>query len=156
MNEMEKNPLNIPEEYKMWKALENLSDYLYNMDYIKTSDLLGTYDIDPIEWKYNINKALKNTTSDRLTLSRLYNIKNLLQDYINKEWDKSVQWTFDDEWIQKLIDAEKEWMTKKLSTYDDKQIQKIGEELSTILLRLDNDTMNILGDTYNPDVDIWQ
>jgi hypothetical protein len=47
-------------------------------------------------------------------------------------------------------------MTKKLSTYDDKQIAKIGEELSTILLRLDNDTMNILGDTYNPDVDIWQ
>jgi hypothetical protein len=85
MKNMENNPLEIPEKYKMTKELEILNDELYNqLDRATINNLIGTYDPDPIEWKYNINKTLKDTVSEYLTLSKLYNIKNIVQDYINK------------------------------------------------------------------------
>jgi hypothetical protein len=85
MKQMENNPLEIPEKYKMSDSLQKLNDTLYdNLERATINNLIGTYDPDPIEWKYNVNKSLKDTTSEYLTLSKLYNIKNMVQDYINE------------------------------------------------------------------------
>ena len=157
MKNMENNPLEIPEEYKMSDSLQKLNDTLYdNLERATINNLIWTYDPDPIEWKYNVNKALKDTTSEYLTLSKLYNIKNMVQDYINESWDKPVAWTFDDVWIQKLVDLEKKWKEQKVSTFDNEQITKVWEELWEQLVKFNQDTIDVLWDMYNSDVDKWQ
>lgn len=157
MKNMENNPLEIPEEYKMSDSLQKLNDTLYdNLERATINNLIGTYDPDPIEWKYNVNKALKETTSEYLTLSKLYNIKNMVQDYINESWDKPVAWTFDDVWIQKLVDLEKKWKEQKVSSFDNEQITKVWEELWEQLVKFNQDTIDVLWDMYNSDVDKWQ
>lgn len=176
MHGIEKKPLQLPEEYQNEKELWPLRNYLYDLEGINMSALAGTYDVDPIEWKQNINKALLDKVSRSLTLSKIYNIKNLLQDYIKNAWDKPVAGTFDDEWIQKLVDLEKEWMKQKVSTFDKKQIQKIWFELNSALSpriidvsryleSMDADVyesefvpqvLYTIGKTYNPDIEVWQ
>ena len=118
------------------------------------ADVVSKYDPDIVEWKNNVKS--------QATLSQLYELKNIAEDLIKNDTDRTVLKNVEERIsspsmiLQDLIDRVNKWKHQKVSTYDNKQITKIGEELGSQLVRFNQDTIDVLWDLYNPDVDKWQ
>ena len=161
---------NIDKKQLRRKWMDLIEKYRWNV----IADVVTKYDPDIVEWKNNVNS--------QATLTQLYELKNIAEDLIKNNTDRTILENVEERMsspsliLQDLIDRINKWKKQWISTYDKKQIQKIWYEMNSALApritdvsryikTIDSDVyesefvpqvLYTIGKTYNPDIEVWQ